>query len=301
VQPDEPTNGAGQPDGGAPADKGGVPAGKGGVPAGSSGRPPGIREQIGATFQAAKRLLNAHVDLAKAEAGEILDEVKRMVALAAVALGLLFVTGLLLTIGLMLFLGEWLFGSIGWGVLLGTFLFLDLAAMALLLALGVGRSRLGSSLGLAAVIGIVVGVVLGFDLAHRGWTTLGDAIAPTLDPSNRPLIVAVVALAVLGAILGLVSGLRRGGGASIGGLVGGAILGALVGLVSSIAIPGTVGAALGVWVALIAWPVLAGRDVMRTGIDGEAIKQRFMPDQTIELTKETIEWARARTPLAPKS
>ena len=67
------------------------------------------------------------------------------------------------------------------------------------------------------------------------------------------------------------------------------------------AIPGTVGAALGVWVALIAWPVFAGRDVLRTGIDGEAIKQRFMPDQTIELTKETIEWARARTPLAPKS
>ncbi|HEV2005991.1 MAG TPA: hypothetical protein VGQ85_05185 [Candidatus Limnocylindrales bacterium] len=294
MQPDEPTNGAGRPDGG-------VPAGKRGVPAGSSGQPPGIREQLSATIQAGKRLFRAHVDLAKAEAGEILDEVKRMVALAAIALGLLFVTGMLLTIGLVLFLGEWLFGSIGWGVLLGTFLFLDLAAIALLLALGVGRARLGSSLGLAAIIGIIVGVVLGFDLAHRGWTTLGESIAPTLDPSNRPLIVAVAAMAVLGGIVGLASGLRRGGGASIGGLVGGAVLGALVGLVSSIAIPGTVGAALGVWIALIAWPVLAGRDVLRTGIDGEAIKQRFMPDQTIELTKETIEWARARTPLAPKS
>jgi hypothetical protein len=283
VQPDEPTNG------------------NGGVPAGSSERPPGIREQVGATFEAGKRLLRAHVNLAKAEAGEILDEVKRMVALAAVALGVLFVTGLLLTIGLVLFLGEWLFGSIGWGVLLGTFLFLDLAAIALLLALGVSGARLGSSLGLAAVIGVAVGVVLGFDLAHRGWTSLGESIAPTLDPSNRPLIVAVVALAILGGLLGLVAGLRRGGGASIGGLVGGAILGALVGLVSSVAIPGTVGAALGVWVALIAWPVFAGRDLLRTGIDGKAIRQRFMPDQTIELTKETIEWARARTPLAPKS
>jgi hypothetical protein len=295
VQPDEPTNGAGRPDGSRPV-------GNGSVPAGSSERPPGIREQVGATFEAGKRLLRAHVDLAKAEAGEILDEVKRMVALAAVALGLLFVTGLLLTIGLVLFVGEWLFGSIGWGVLLGTFLFLDLAAIALLLALGVRGARLGSSLGLAAVIGAVIGVVLGLDLAHRGWTSLGDSIAPTLDPSNRPLIIAVVALAILGGLLGLVGGLRRGGGgASIGGLVGGAILGALIGLVSSVAIPGTVGAALGVWVALIAWPVFAGRDLLRTGIDGEAIKQRFMPDQTIELTKETIEWARARTPLAPKS
>ena len=294
MQPDEPTNGTGRPDGGNPL-------GKGSVPAGSSERPPGIREQLGATFEAGRRLLRAHVDLAKAEAGEILDEVKRMVALAAVALGLLFVTGLLLTIGLVLFLGEWLFGSIGWGVLLGTFLFLDLAGLALLLALGVTGARLGSSLGFAAVIGVVIGVVLGLDLAHRGWTSLGESIAPTVDPSNRPLIIAVVALAILGGLLGLVGGLRRGRGASIGGLVGGAILGALVGLVSSVAIPGTVGAALGVWVALIAWPVFAGRDLLRTGIDGEAIKQRFMPDQTIGLTKETIEWARARTPLAPKS
>jgi hypothetical protein len=294
VQPDEPTNGAGQPEGGIPAETGGTPAG-------SSGQPPGIREQLGATFGAGKRLLRAHVDLAKVETGEILDEVKRMVALAAVALVLLFVTGLLLTIGLMLFLGEWLFGSIGWGVLLGTFLFLDLAAVALLLALGVRGARLGSSFALAAVISIVVGVVLGFDLAHRGWTSMGESIAPTLDPSTRPLLVAVVTLAVVGAILGIVGGLRRGNGASIGGLIGGAVLGVLLGLVSSVAIPGTVGAALGVWVALIAWPVLAGRDVLRTGIDGEAIRQRFMPDQTIELTKETIEWARARTPLAPKS
>jgi hypothetical protein len=294
VQPDEPTNGAGRPEPG-------IPTGNDGVHVGASGRPPGIREQLGATFEAGKRLLRAHVDLAKAEAGEILDEVKRMVALGAVALALLLLTGLLLTIGLVLFLGEWLFGSIGWGVLLGTFLFFDLAIVALLLALAVSGARLGSSLGLAAVIGAVVGVVLGLDLAHRGWTSLGDSIAPTLDPSNRPLIVAVVTLAVLGGVLGLASGLRGGGGASIGGLIGGAILGALIGLVSSVAIPGTVGAALGVWVALIAWPVLAGRDVLRTGIDGEAIKQRFMPDQTIELTKETIEWARARTPLAPKS
>jgi hypothetical protein len=287
VQPDEPTNSAGRSEGG--------------VPTGTSGRPPGIREQLGATIEAGKRLVWAHIDLAKAEAGEILDEVKRMVALAAVALVLLFVTGLLLAIGLALFLGEWLFGSIGWGVVLGTFLFLDLAAIALLLALGVRGARLGSSLGIAAVIGIAVGVVLGFDLAHRGWTSLGDSTAPTLDPSTRPLLVAVVALAIIGGVLGLVAGLRRGSGASIGGLVGGAILGALLGLLSSVTIPGTVGAALGVWVALIAWPVLAGRDVLRTGIDGEAIRQRFMPDQTIELTKETIEWARARPPLAPKS
>jgi hypothetical protein len=54
-------------------------------------------------------------------------------------------------------------------------------------------------------------------------------------------------------------------------------------------------------VALVTWPILAARDVMQTGVDGEAIMKKFTPDETIGLTKETIEWVRARMPLAPKS
>jgi hypothetical protein len=273
-----------------------------GVPTGAAARPPGIREQVGATLNAGKRLVRAHIALARAEASEIVDEVKRMVGFVLLALALLFMVGLLLTLGLPLFLGEWLFGSLGWGVLLGTFFLLDLAIVAVLVALGTSGGRLGFSFGLAAVFGIAVGLVLGLDLAHRGWTSLGETIAPNLEAASRPLVVAVVGLAIVGGILGLVGGLRgRGRGAGFGGLVGGAILGALIGLVSSTTIAPTVGAALGVWVGLIVWPILAGRSVMRTGIDTEALKQRFTPDQTIELTKETIEWARARTPLAPKS
>jgi hypothetical protein len=273
-----------------------------GAPTGAAARPPGIREQVGATLEAGKRLVRAHIALAKAEASEIVDEVKRMVGFVLLALALLFTVVLLLTLGLPLFLGEWLFGSLGWGVLLGTFLLLDLAIVAVLVALGTSGGRLAFSLGLAAVVGIAVGLVLGLDLAHRGWTSLGETIAPNLETATRPLVVAVVGLAVVGGILGLVGGLRGGGrGTAVGALLGGAILGALVGLVSSITIAPTVGAALGVWVGLLAWPILASRSVMRTGIDTEALKQRFTPDQTIELTKETIEWARARTPLAPKS
>src|SRR6188474_1735667 len=141
------------------------------APAAAASDPPGIREQIGATIGAGKRLLRAHVDLARAEASEIVGEVRRMVALAGLALGLLFMVALMLTLGLLLFLGEWLFGSIGWGVLLGTVLLLDLALVALLVALGVAGSRIGTAFVVAVVLGIVVGVVLGFDLTHRGWTT----------------------------------------------------------------------------------------------------------------------------------
>jgi hypothetical protein len=193
--------------------------------------PPGLIDQVRATFAAAKRLLRAHVELGKAELGEIVDAVKRVIGLALAALALLLAAGLLLLIGGVLFLGEWLFGSIGWGVLLGFLLFLDLAINAGLAALDVRSSRLG----LFLLIGIVLGVAVGLGLAlGLGWES-------------------------------------------------------------------RLSAALGTLVALVVWPVLAGVGVARRGIDGEALKAKFTPDETIDETKETIEWVRARLPLAPKS
>ncbi len=281
-----PRNGSGNGSGDAAAP---VPAGK----------PLGLRDQLNATIGAGRRLLNAHLDLAKAEAGEIAGEVGRLVGLVALALGLLFMVGIMLTIGLMLFLGEWLFGSIGWGVLLGTLLLIDVAIVAVLLAVAVSGQRLAAAFGTAAVIGIAAGLVLGLDLSHRGWDAIAAQVLPNIVAEERVRNVAVVGLAAVGGVLGVLAGLRRGG--AWGGLIFGAIVGAIVGLVSSAAIAPTIGAAIGVLVGLIAWPTLAGLGVMRTGIDSEALKQRFVPDQTIELTKETIEWVRARTPLAPKS
>ena len=263
------------------------------------GKPLGLRDQVAATIGAGRRLITAHVDLAKAEAGEIAGEVGRLVGLMALALGLLFMVGIMLTLGLLLFLGEWLFGSIGWGVLLGTTLLIDLAIVAVLLALAVPGRRIAAAFGTAAVLGIVAALVLGLDLTHRAWEAAATQVLPNIAAGERPRNLAVLSLAAIGAVVGLIGGLRRGG--AWGGLVLGAVLGAIVGLVTSAAIAPTIGAAIGVLTWLIAWPTLAGIGVMRTGIDGEAFKQRFMPDQTIELTKETIEWVRARTPLAPKS
>jgi hypothetical protein len=271
------------------------------TPAAVPEEPPSLRRQIGATITAIKRLVRSHVDLAKAEVGEIVDEVKRMVALGAAALAALLLVGLLFTLGGLLFLGEWLFGSIGWGVLLGTFLLLDLAVVALLLALDVSGSRIGNAFVIGAIIGLIVGVPLALDLGHRAWVAAGDAVVPGYDPSTRTVLLAVGIVAAIGAVLGFLAGLRGGFGRAIGGLIGGGILGAGLGLLTSVSIPGTVGAAIGVLVWLLAWPALAGRDVMRTGVDGEALMRKFTPKETIELTKETIEWVRARTPLVPKS
>ncbi len=265
-------------------------------------RPPeSLRSQVGATIEAAKRLLRAHVELAKTEIGEIVGEVKRMVALAGVALGALVMVGLLLTVGLILFLGEWLFGSIGWGVLLGTALLIDVAVIALLLALDVKGARLSSSLLVALIVGVGVGLLLGLDLTHRGWTALGDSVASAYNADTRAVLLAAGVSAGVLALLGFAGGIRDGLGHALGRLLVWGIIGLAVGLFTVLSIPPTVGAAVGVLAGLIAWPVVAGRDLMRTGVDGDAIAKKFMPEQTIELTKETIEWVRARMPLVPKS
>lgn len=274
------------------------PAGKA-----AAGDPPGLRTQFGATFDAAKRLLKAHVDLGKAELGEIVDEVKRMVALGAAAVGLLLLAALLLFVGGLLFLGEWLFGSIGWGVLLGFLLLLDIALVLFLAALDVSGRRIGTALVIGAALGVGVGLVLGFDVLHQGWQALGDAVATSViaDQATRTPVVAIVGLAVVAGLLGLLGGIRGGLKSAIGGFIAAAILGAIIGWITATPVSAQVGAALGVLVALIAWPILAGLDVARAGIDTEALGNKFKPDETINLTKETIEWVRARTPLVPKS
>ena len=63
--------------------------------------------------------VRAHIDLAKAELDEIKGEVARAAGLGAAAIAAAILLSLLLAIGGMLFTGEWIFGSIGWGVLLG--------------------------------------------------------------------------------------------------------------------------------------------------------------------------------------
>ena len=271
------------------------------TPTPATGEAPGLRSQLGATLEAGKRLGKAHLDLAKAEFGDIVDEVKRLLAFAGIALFAMLMVGLLMTVGGLLFLGEWLFGSIGWGVLLGSMLLIDVAAICVLLALDVKAARITSSLLVALIVGAAVGLLLGLDLTHRGWTALGDSVAAAYNPDTRAVLLAAGVSAGVLALLGFASGIRHGFGHAVMRLILWGVIGVLIGLFTVLSIPPTVGAAVGVFAGLIAWPVVAARDVMRTGIDGEAIGKKFIPEQTIELTKETIEWVRARTPLVPKS
>ncbi|MES2209083.1 MAG: hypothetical protein V4515_02735 [Chloroflexota bacterium] len=190
----------------------------------------GLRYQFGAVRAAIRRLLTAHLDLAKAEASEIGAEIGRVALLAGVAFGAIVLLGILLPIGGLLFLADWLLGSLGWGVLLGGVALLDLAMMAVLVALGIPGGSIGRDF-LVAVLGAFAVTIL----------LLLLNVSPQL------------------------------------------------------------GAGLGLFVLLVGWPILAGIGVARNGIDTGALKSRFYPTQTIETTKETLEWVRERTPLGPKS
>ena len=282
------------------------------------------------------------------------------------------VAALLVTVGTPLFLGEWIFGSIGWGLLHGLLLLATVAIAAGLAALGTDSSRIGRSFLVAVVIGMVVGVVLGLDLTNRGWSAAGDAIVPAVEAVTRPLVAALVILPVVGGVLvgllrlvgslggeggsvdrpsvgarlsvalptaayagwlaafayaynggltmpdwrlfaaaaaGLVVaavilvvvGRWRAGFDLISGLTTGVVVGVVLAFLTAIAFGRRVGAAMGVTVGLIAWPSLMLADLAARGIDVDALKERFIPRRSIETMKETIEWARARTPLSRKS
>ena len=151
---------------------------------------------------------------------------------------------------------------------------------------------------IALVIGIVVGVIFGLDVTNRAWSGLADNVVASWPVDPRPLYLALAVLAVIGGIGGLVIGLASGmGAAAIGSLVAGAIAGAALGALTAAAPGPRVGAAIGVAAGLIAWIALMGSAMASRGFDMERLKDRFWPSRTIEVTKETIEWARERMPL----
>jgi hypothetical protein len=293
---------------------------------------------------------------------DIADAAKKVAAMAGIAIAAGLAAALLVGVGLPLFLGEWIFGSMGWGLLHGLLFLVAIIVTAALLAVDTRPSRVGAGLLLGVFVGAVTAVVLGLNLTNRGWGLVGDAVLPSAAADVRPLAAALVILPIVGAVLagltGLVSGLRRAGGTpgsgaagapaalfvgwlsaflyayvngtvwfdplllgiGVGGfvvalivlyvlgrwptgapLVSGLSIGALLGLVlavgTAIAFGPRVGAAVGVTVGLATWIGGMVMAIASEPPDMDALKSKFIPQKTIDMTKETIEWARARMPL----
>ena len=218
-------------------------------------------------------------------------------ALIAMAVVLFLMIGMLLLIGLALFTSEWLFGSMGWGILHGVLLFSAVGLAALLAAIGIPGRRLGRAFLGALIIGLVVAGMLGLDGPNRLYTAIGDQVVPGVEAGVRPLVVGTILGALLGVVFAIVTIVRQGsGGGRVGLAVGLALGGAAFGAFSAITFGPQAGTALGLAVGYGAWTVLMGADIAGAGIDSEALKARFMPSQTIDTSKETLEWLRRRMP-----
>jgi uncharacterized membrane protein YqjE len=254
--------------------------------------PPGLGEQFGRTRSAFVGLISSHVNLAKAEFGEIGGQIKRAAALGGIALLLLFLAAILTTIGTVLFVDEALFHSIGWGVLHGSELFIGVAALLVMAVIDLGWARAFSAFVVALIVGLVVVGVLGVDWA---------AVSRSNSGLPGPLVLGLLAGALAFGLLGLALGASFGRGVAAAGLLLGVVLGLLLGWLAS-AGPGLrVAIALGVAALLLFWPLCAAVLVFRHGIDMGKLKDRFVPVQTIATTKETIEWVREQMPLGRKS
>jgi hypothetical protein len=278
-------------------------------------RPPGLGEQFGRTRSALLGLVAAHFKLLTTELSEIMDELKRVVALGGIALALLFLAGMLAFLGSFLWLGEWVFGSIGWGALHGSTFLIAVAVTLVLLILPHAAPRIGLALFVAFVVAVVLFLVLWLQLSSRAWGWVGDSFFGSLtwpfdghavSAADRPIAAGVIVLAVLFEVAGAIAGFVVGSGllnrigiaivaAVLAGLIGG-LLGALLG------VPMSWGIAIAVALAifLLLYPILAAILVLRKA-DFEELKNRLLPNQTIETTKETIEWVREQMPLGRKS
>ena len=77
---------------------------------------------------------------------------------------------------------------------------------------------------------------------------------------------------------------------------GGLLIGVALGAFTAITFGAQAAAGVGIAVGYIGWMAFMGADLARTGIDVEALKLRFTPTQTIETSKETLEWLQKRMP-----
>jgi MFS family permease len=255
--------------------------------------PPGLFASIRSTRDAGVRLAMAHVDLAKAEAQAIGDEIKKVAALAGIAFAVVIFAVILAVVGTALFLGEWLLGSIGWGVLHGLLLFTAVAVACGLAAIGVSGGRIGGAFVLGLIVAVVVGIGLALALPNRAYASLGDSALPGIEPGVRPLVVGLLVVGAVGLLLGVIGALRGGG---VGAVVGGALVGLLLGALSAVDVGPQGGAGIGIALGYVVWIAVMGMDVARTGVDTEALKARFYPKQTIETSKETLAWLQSKMP-----
>jgi hypothetical protein len=251
-------------------------------------RGPGLGAQFGRTRASFSRLLRAHVDLARAEIGEIMGQIRMMASLAGIALVLALLVGNLLYVGGFLFLGEWLFGSMGWGLAHGVLL-----GVALIVALGLGivggtRGAAVTSFLIAFALVVVLEWVLGTNTAYNASVTVAGGL---VSPFDSPGVVAGLSGLVVGAVIFTILLWRVAGGTgALAGLVAGAIVGGILGwLIGGAPWTWPPAAGFSITVGLLAWPIL-NVIISLPQLDPAERFARLKPQQSIDAANETKAW-----------
>jgi hypothetical protein len=293
----------------SPSSAGSASSGK---PADSA--PPSLGAQFGRTRTALLGLISAHFKLLSTELSEIMAEIRRAAILGGVALACFFMAGVVALVGSILWLDEWVFGSIGWGALHGSTLLIATTVTLAMLIIPHAAPRLGLAFLVSLVVAVVAGAVLWLQLTSRalGWvgsTFFGGLTwfdGHAVSAADRPIAAGVIVLAVLFGVVGAIVGLAVETGAlnrivaAVGIAIVGAIVGGLLGALLGVPMSWGISIAVALAVFLILYAILAAILVLRKA-DFKELKDRLLPNQTIETTKETIEWVREQMPLGRKS
>lgn len=137
---------------------------------------------------------------------------------------------------------------------------------------------------------------------YIGWlTAFGLAYSQAIAWFDWRLVGAIVAGIVVVEIIAAVIGRWRAGFGLLTGFSIGAGIGVIVGAFTAVAFHWRVGIAIGFTVGLATTLAMLALEATHIKVDEESLKARFYPSRTIEMTKETIEWARERMPLSRKS
>jgi hypothetical protein len=261
---------------------------------------PGFLDAIRRLRIGGQRLADAHMELLRAELAVAGRELGIALGMGVAILVLAVLAALLLAIGTFLFLGEWLFGSMGWGILHGVlFLMALIVPLALDLA-GGRRDAFLRGLGAGLVATIVLWLLFASNVLRDTAVNVGHSLESSvgLEPAFLPTLVGIVAGgAVLGVAL-LIVGLRQGSAARllVVGLVVGALLGAILGSVTF----DTKGAlAVALTIGLAAWIGVTVLVAVRMGFDPEARYEAMVPRESIAMAQESKEflmrqWRRQR-------
>lgn len=250
-------------------------------------------EAFGGARAAFRQLIDAHIALLRAELSRAGRELAIIVALVLAAVVLAALLGTLLYVGTFLFLGEWLFGSMGWGLIHGTLVTLALIA-------GIGLNLAGAWMGAylrgflgGTLVTVLLSVVFASNVLRTAAVEAARASeeAIALHPNLLPTLVGLVAGGLALGLLAIVGGWRAGatsvGPLALGGLVIGAGLGAILGSVE-FDLRGAV--AISLVIGLLTWVALAAGLATRRGFDVEARYAALVPRETMAGFEETREF-----------